>query len=336
MASAMTATTPSKGMVVSISGSGLLDGDALDDVGHLLERVGGVLEPVDDGLDLDQVDRVGRVVEEGRHHLAVERVGLVLEAVDLDPVALEVLHRAQARHGLGGHLGHPGEDLELLGEAVGDLTHAVEHDEVGGLLDVVHAVVEGRGEVVDVLAVEGGDELVRRVVRSVLEVLEAVCHGLPLRGLDLEEPGQLAGRLDEKLGRGGEESEKAGVLGCEAKTHGAAPVDRGLVRGRCYGVAVTPTQPIIIPTCPPPVTTREPARCYSPESARAVPAPWKERAVEVCSPERPSSASTSSGVKWRGLDEAATTRSLTSSISSASATSSRSPDRSSSGIMRPI
>src|SRR6478752_647725 len=140
MASAMTATTPSTGMVVSISGSGLLDRDALDDVGNLLERVGGVLEAVDDGLDLDQVDRVGRVVEEGRHHLAVQRVGLVLEPVDLDPVALEVL--------------------------------------------------------------------------------ETVGHGLALRRLDLEEPGQLVGRLDEELGRGGEESEKAGVLGCEAKTHG--------------------------------------------------------------------------------------------------------------------
>src|SRR6476661_2250969 len=98
MASAMTAMTPRTGMVVSIGESGLLDRDALDDVSHLLERVGGVLEAVDDGLDLDEVDRVGRVVEEGSHHLAVERVGLVLETVDLDPVALEVLHRAQSRH----------------------------------------------------------------------------------------------------------------------------------------------------------------------------------------------------------------------------------------------
>src|SRR4051812_19173169 len=98
MASAMTAATPRTGMVVSISGSGLLDRDALDHVGDLLERVGSVLETVDDGLDLDHVDRVWRVGEEGRHHLAVEGVGLVLETVDLDPVALEVLHRAQARH----------------------------------------------------------------------------------------------------------------------------------------------------------------------------------------------------------------------------------------------
>src|SRR6478609_5230956 len=253
MASAMTATTPSTGMVVSISGSGLLDRDALDDVGNLLERVGGVLEAVDDGLDLDQVDRVGRVVEEGRHHLAVERIGLVLETVDLDPVALEVLHRAQARHGVGGHLGHAGEDLELLREALGDLTHAVQHDEVCGLLDVVHAVVEGRGEVVDVLAVERRDEravhlvdeLVRRVVRGVLQLLETVGHQLPLRRLDLEESSQLPGRLDEELGSGGEEIEKTRVLGGEAKTHGDAPVDRGLVRGRCYGLVVIPVQPSV-------------------------------------------------------------------------------------------
>ena len=102
-------------------------------------------------------------------------------------------------------------------------------------------------------------------------------------GLDLEEPGQLAGRLDEELGRGGEEGEKARVLGCEAKTHGAAPVDRGLVRGRCYGVEVTPTQPSIDPAFTPtrddegarPLLLPRAARRTGPTRGRGRDGPWR-------------------------------------------------------------
>ena len=56
-------------------------------------------------------------------------------------------------------------------------------------------------------------------VGVVLEVTQPVGDALTGRRLHLEKLGQLTRGFDEQTGRGGEEREKAGVLGCEAKTH---------------------------------------------------------------------------------------------------------------------
>ena len=66
--------------------SGLLDGDGLDRVRDLLEGVGRGLELLDDLLELHHGDRVVVAAEQLGQQPAVDLVGLVLEAVDLDPV----------------------------------------------------------------------------------------------------------------------------------------------------------------------------------------------------------------------------------------------------------
>src|SRR4051812_35651499 len=143
---------------VSMEGSGLLDGDGLHRVRHVLERVRRLLQHIHDLLELQHLDRVVLAVEELCKKLSVDLVRLVLQTVHLDPVLGEVVHGAQVRHGLGRQLRRPRQDLDLLLDALGQFLDVVEDDQVDGLLHEVHDVVEGRREGVDVLAVERRDE----------------------------------------------------------------------------------------------------------------------------------------------------------------------------------
>src|SRR5574342_409121 len=139
------------------SASGVLEDHALDHVGHVLGLVRGGLDEVQDLLPLHDRERVASALEELGQGGAQQRVGLVLQRVDLaagrqDPIGLlEIAHGPHRRR---------------IGE--------VEH------------VVDGGEEPVDGGAVEGGDELgveslegpVGHVGAGVLHVLD----GLHLAG----------------------------------------------------------------------------------------------------------------------------------------------------------
>ena len=66
---------------------GVLDDDALDDVGDVLGRVDRALEDGEDVLPADHDHRVDAAGEERGDGVAVDPVAVVLEPVDLDPVA---------------------------------------------------------------------------------------------------------------------------------------------------------------------------------------------------------------------------------------------------------
>ena len=80
----------------------------------------------------------------------------------------------QAQHGrlLGDHGG-------LLDRVLGGRLDAVEEHHVDGRLDAVEDLVEGRGEIVDVLAVERRDE-------GLVEALDDVVHDLVADVLELD------------------------------------------------------------------------------------------------------------------------------------------------------
>src|SRR5215217_1795524 len=69
---------------------GVLERYALDDVGHLLGRVDGVLELLEDVLPADHDHWVDPVVEQRGHRLADDPVAVVLEPVDLHGVVGDV------------------------------------------------------------------------------------------------------------------------------------------------------------------------------------------------------------------------------------------------------
>src|SRR5215208_4325230 len=101
--------------------SGFLDGDLLHDVGDLLEGVDGTLERGDDVLELEYLDRLEVTAEQLREGTSVALVAAVLEPVDLDPVLVEVGHRPQLRHRLGGDLGAALDDLDLAQDLGGEV-----------------------------------------------------------------------------------------------------------------------------------------------------------------------------------------------------------------------
>ena len=158
----------------------------------------------------------------------MDLVGLVLEAVDLDPVLGQRVHRAQPGHGLGGQLSGALEHLDLVGDARGQGVDLVQDDEVRGLLHEVHAVVEARGQRVDVVPVERGDERlvepthdrVGRVVRLVLGVGDPLADLLAGGAVGPEHLAQQVGARDEVDRLSGEEVEERGVARGEAQAHG--------------------------------------------------------------------------------------------------------------------
>jgi hypothetical protein len=188
----------------SMGVAGFLDRDLLDDVGDLLEGVDRALEGGDDVLELEDLDRLEVAAEELGESTPIALVAAVLEPVDLDPVLVEVGHRAQLRHGLGGDLRAALDDLDLvenLGREVDDL---VEQDQVDDLVHVVHHVVETAGQRVDVLAVEGRHEAAVDAPHDGVGVLVADVLGLthPLR--DLGPVRALGDHLGEEAGAGHE------------------------------------------------------------------------------------------------------------------------------------
>jgi hypothetical protein len=199
-------------------------------VGDLLECVDRVLEGVDDVLELEHLERLVLSAEELRQDPSVALVAGVLQPVDLDPVLLEVLHRLQPGHRLGGQLRTPLEYVDLVGQPSRELLDLVEDGEVDRLLHEVHDVVETRSEGIDVLAVErrheGGvdplRDLVGRLVGTVLGVPHAVGDGRTIGGVT-EHLGQDSGAFDQVGRRLCQQLVEDVVHRLEAQGHGCTP-----------------------------------------------------------------------------------------------------------------
>ena len=97
-------------------------------------------------------------VEEIGHRLARDRVRLVFETIDLDREphqVLEILERVDRLLDLDAALGHDVGQFLRLGRRARDLE---QHEPGADRLDRVQHVVQSAREVVDVLALERGDE----------------------------------------------------------------------------------------------------------------------------------------------------------------------------------
>src|SRR5262245_48573879 len=163
-----------------------LENDALDHVGDVLAPVGHDLHRLVDLFPLDDFDGIARLVEHRGQAVAQQRVGDVLQAVHLDGVLVKArIHRAQALDRVV-HRVRDGHDHFSHRPAGGRrFLDAVHHQPLGGGLDVIEHVVQTRGQVVDVLAVDRRDEgriellddLVGDLVALVLDFLDRVRLG---------------------------------------------------------------------------------------------------------------------------------------------------------------
>src|SRR4051812_4194401 len=124
--------------------SGVLEHDAFDDVGDVLAAVGHGLEIFVDLLQLDQLARIGLVVEQLRQARAQHLVRLGLEPVDLAAGLHDLLgvgHVVEQLHRGLHFLGAGDADVREPPGLVGDLAHLVEEHAVRHVLHEVQAVV---------------------------------------------------------------------------------------------------------------------------------------------------------------------------------------------------
>src|SRR5512133_250080 len=191
----------------------VLQDHALDHVRHVLGAIGGRLDEIDDLLPLHDDERVVPALEQLRHGVAGQRVGLVLEEVHalagLEHDLRVLLHVPQAAHRLL-HLErlrhqHRGE-IPGLGEHLVDV---VEAEPLGGRVGEVEHVVDAGEEPVDLGPIERGDELrvepLEGPAGDVLGLVLAVLDGLALPGYVgdvVEEPLQLLRHLVHGRGLG--------------------------------------------------------------------------------------------------------------------------------------
>ena len=144
----------------------------------MLECVDRALEGLENGLDLEDFEGVRSTGEQLGYHRPVEFVALVLQLVDLDPRladGLVVVDAGEAPHRFVGQLGAGLQNLDLGRHPGRKGLRAVEDDVVAGLVDEIDAVIENRGEGVEILAIEGEDEglvdLVEYDVTGVVRIL---------------------------------------------------------------------------------------------------------------------------------------------------------------------
>lgn len=160
--------------------SSILDRDALEHVRHVLAAVEGVLQETVQILQLDDLQRRALAAEELRDGAARDRVTDVLEPVDLDDVLITLLTGLEPAYSLLELRHRLREETPQLKRRFGNGRDPVQVGRVGDLLDVVEDVVQTGRELVDILAIEGGNEgpvegtydLVGQIVPLVLEVLD--------------------------------------------------------------------------------------------------------------------------------------------------------------------
>src|SRR6187549_3673586 len=143
------------------AGSGVLEHDALDDVRDVLALVGGRLERLVDGLELDDLAHVGLLAEQPRDRAAHHLVGFGLELVDLRADlehGLRVGHRCHQLHGGLYSLRATKHELGELRRLGRHLLNVVQNERLARVLNEVEHIVHERDEPVNVVAVERRDE----------------------------------------------------------------------------------------------------------------------------------------------------------------------------------
>src|SRR5688500_17768333 len=131
--------------------SGMRDDDALDHVRRVLARVDRLFEQRIHILPLDDVHRIASAGEQIGYGLPRDSITLVLQAMNLDPVVLDVLERVELLERPYDLLALLHDDRRLLRRRVRRCIDLVENARVRHLLDEVEDVVQPAKELMNVV-----------------------------------------------------------------------------------------------------------------------------------------------------------------------------------------
>src|SRR5690348_13968414 len=162
-------------------GSGIFQQHPIEHVGHVLTVVNRPLQVIVDLLPLDHLHGIG-LAEERLQRLAIHRVAVVLQTVDLSQTCAErvaILARLQQDKRLL-HLGGGARDQPRHLDGGGRRSlDAVDHEVIRGCLDQVQHVVECGGNGSDVLTIERcHEEAVEQVIHLMGQLVAAMLYVL--------------------------------------------------------------------------------------------------------------------------------------------------------------
>src|SRR6266403_2637966 len=206
-----------------LTGSGVLQDDALDHIRDVFTLVNGGFNHFKNLFPLDDLNGVFFFLKELGDQGAADPVAFILQAIDFDDVLQGLVGRFHGVDGAGKLNRGGGKDFDELYRARTHEVDAIEDEAAGGGVDQVDDVVHGAAEFVHVLAVEGGDEgliefaenLVGDFVTLVLDGL----HSLDLLGdasVVLQHAGKSIGAADDVFGLFAEEDEEIPIARHEA------------------------------------------------------------------------------------------------------------------------
>lgn len=136
----------------------MLDDDAFDHVGDVFAPVGRFLEEIENLLPLHDLDGVALLFEQPPHRGLMQAIGLVLQPIDLDGRLGHALAPLQGLERLDHLVSRGLDDAPEVARVGPDVLDAVEANHGRRRIDRIHDVVERPRQVVDVLAIERGDE----------------------------------------------------------------------------------------------------------------------------------------------------------------------------------
>src|SRR6267143_4547852 len=163
-------------------GSGALQHYAFYHIGDIFALIDGSLDNFKNLFPLDDLNRIGFIIEELSDQCAAETITLILKAIDFDAVLesfIPVLDSVYQCSNLGTSFQ---KNVGEVGRPVSHRTHPVENETTGGGINQVDDIVERRAQFVDILAVDRGDESlielhddgVRNLITCVLDCFNAL------------------------------------------------------------------------------------------------------------------------------------------------------------------
>lgn len=146
---------------ISVMRSAVFEQDGLDRAPEMIAGFDGVHEEVVNLAFFHYVERIGRTGVKAREEAGALAARFFFESAEfVEREAFGSLGIAVTELADGGlkFLDHGGESSALSLKAGMDLRHVVEDDAFGGVGDTVDDAIELVGELVDVFAIEWGDE----------------------------------------------------------------------------------------------------------------------------------------------------------------------------------
>jgi hypothetical protein len=141
----------------------------LQNVGDIFKAIDGVLEELVNFFQLDQRNGILLLVKKVGDSAAADQIGFVFQRVDLNAMLEDWALLFQCLQGLFGRSRTTVDNTRQLHHVAWDGVDFIRNQAVSAVFDAIEHIVEGAGDVVNILGVERRDE---RLVESLENIVD--------------------------------------------------------------------------------------------------------------------------------------------------------------------